>query len=183
MELELLRDIVIIFGLSAAVLFVFHRARMPTIVGFLLTGVLAGPHGLSLIEAGEHVEILAEIGVVLLLFTVGIEISLKDILKLKKYVLVGGSLQVLLTILGVSAIVIANFKEPVGEAVLLGFLISLSSTAIVLRIIQKREEFDSLHGRTTLGILIFQDIAVVPMMLMIPLLPGAVLYRLLAIRL
>ena len=86
----------------------------------------------------------------------------------------GGSLQVILTILAVFAIVVVSLKEPVGEAVLLGFLISLSSTAIVLRIIQKREEFDSLHGRTTLGILIFQDIAVVPMMLMIPLLPGAV---------
>ena len=168
-----MRDIVVIFGLSAAVLFVFHRARVPTIIGFLLTGVLAGPQGLALIKAGEQVEILAEIGVVLLLFTVGMEISLKDILKLKKYVLVGGSLQVFLTVATVFAIM-ANFKEPIGEAVLLGFLVSLSSTAIVLRIIPKREEFDSLHGRTTLGILIFQDIAVVPMMLMIPMLPGAV---------
>jgi len=82
-------------------------------------------------------------------------------------------MQVFLTVAAVFAIM-ANFKEPIGEAVLLGFLVSLSSTAIVLRIIQKREEFDSLHGRTTLGILIFQDIAVVPMMLMIPMLPGAV---------
>ncbi len=173
MDMELLRNIVVIFALSVVVLFIFHRIRAPTIIGFLLTGVLAGPQGLGLIDASEQVSILAEIGVVLLLFTVGIEVSLKDILNLKKYVLVGGSLQVLLTVLAVFMIMV-NLEEPVGEAVLLGFLVSLSSTAIVLRIIQKREEFDSLHGRTTLGILIFQDIAVVPMMLIIPLLPGAV---------
>ena len=173
MELELLKAIVVVIALSVAVLFLFHRLRAPTIVGFLLTGILAGPQGLGLIRASEQVDLLAEMGVILLLFTVGIEVSLKDILKLKKYVLVGGSLQVLLTVLAVFLVTL-YLEEPVGEALLLGFLVSLSSTAIVLRIIQKREEFNSLHGRTTLGILIFQDIAVVPMMLMIPLLPGAV---------
>ncbi|HSD57365.1 MAG TPA: cation:proton antiporter, partial [Methanotrichaceae archaeon] len=155
MELELLRDIVVIFGLSVAVLYVFHRIRAPTIVGFLLTGVLAGPHGLGLIQAVDQVAVMAEIGVILLLFTVGIEVSLKDLLKLKKYVLVGGSLQVLLTILAVF-IILVNLGMPLGEAILMGFLVSLSSTAIVLRIIQKKEEFDSIYGRTTLGILIFQ---------------------------
>jgi len=105
---------------------------------------------------------------------VGIEVSLRDIIQLKKYVLVGGSLQVALTTLAVF-LVMMSLDLPVGTAVLLGLLVSLSSTAIVLRIIQKREEFDSLHGRTTLGILIFQDMAVVPMMLLIPLLPGSTL--------
>jgi CPA2 family monovalent cation:H+ antiporter-2 len=172
MELELLRNIVVVIGLSVAVLFIFHRIRAPTVVGFLITGFLAGPQGLGLIEASEQVKILAEIGVVLLLFTVGIEISLKDILRLKKYVLVGGFLQVSLTILAASLIAF-SLGQPVGQAIMLGFLVSLSSTAIVLSIIQKQEEFDSLYGRTTLGVLIFQDIAVVPLMLMIPLLPGA----------
>ncbi len=143
-------------------------------MGFLLTGILAGPQGLGLISASEQVSLLADIGVVLLLFTVGIEVSLRDIIQLKKYVLVGGSLQVALTTLAVF-LVMMSLDLPVGTAVLLGLLVSLSSTAIVLRIIQKREEFDSLHGRTTLGILIFQDMAVVPMMLLIPLLPGSTL--------
>jgi len=172
MELESLKSIVVVILLAVAVLFMFHRLRAPTIVGFLLTGVLAGPDGLGLIGASEQVDFIAEIGVILLLFTVGIEVSLKDIIKLKKYVLIGGSLQVFLTALFVFLIML-ELGLPVGEAMLLGFLVSLSSTAIVLRIIQKREEFDSLYGRTTLGLLIFQDIAVVPMMLMIPLLPGA----------
>ncbi len=172
MELDLLRNLVVIFGLSVAVLFVFHRIKAPTIVGFLITGILAGPQGLGLIQDVDQVAIIAEIGVILLLFTVGIEVSLKDLLKIKKFVLVGGSLQVILTIAAVFAVLI-NSGMPYGEALLIGFLVSLSSTAIVLRIIQKREEFDSLYGRTTLGILIFQDIAVVPMMLLIPFLPGA----------
>ncbi len=172
MELDLLKDIVLIFVLSVAVLFLFHRIRAPAIVGFLLTGILAGPQGFRLIGASEQVAVLAEIGVVLLLFTIGIEVSLKDLLKIKKYVLVGGSLQVILTILAVFAICF-SIEVPPGEALMLGFLVSLSSTAIVLRIIQKKEQFDSIYGRTTLGILIFQDIAIVPMMLIVPLLPGA----------
>ncbi|NMC09900.1 MAG: potassium transporter KefB [Methanothrix sp.] len=172
MEIGLLKDIVVVFALSVAVLLIFHRIKAPTIVGFLLTGILAGPQGLGFIQASDQVSNLAEIGVVLLLFTVGIEVSLRDLMKLKKYVLVGGSLQVLLTILVVFFILVA-WGESGGEAMLLGFLISLSSTAIVLRIIQKKEQFDSIYGRTTLGILIFQDLAVVPMMLVVPLLPGA----------
>lgn len=173
-ELALLKSIVVVISLSVVVLFIFHRLRAPTIVGFLLTGILAGPQGLGLIRASEQVSLLADIGVVLLLFTVGIEISLKDIIQLKKYVLVGGSLQVLLTALVVFLIML-GLDLPVGTAVLLGFLVSLSSTAIVLRILQKKNEFYSLQGRTTLGILIFQDLAVVPMMLLVPLLPGSTL--------
>lgn len=141
MEIALLKDIVVIFALSVAVLLIFHRLRAPTIVGFLLTGILAGPNGLGLISASEQVSVLAEIGVVLLLFSVGMEISLKDLLKIKKYVLVGGSLQVTLTILAVYAI-LSRMQIPSGEVLILGFLISLSSTAIVLRIIQKKEQFD-----------------------------------------
>ncbi len=171
-ELDLLKSVVVVISLSVAVLFIFHRLRAPTIVGFLLTGILAGPQGLGLIRASEQVSLLSDIGVVLLLFTVGIEVSLKDIVRLKKYVLVGGSLQVLLTALAVFLIML-SLDQPMGTAVLLGLLVSLSSTAIVLRIIQKKEEFYSLHGRTTLGILIFQDMAVVPMMLLVPLLPGS----------
>ena len=171
-ELELLKSVVVVVLLSVAVLFSFHRLHAPTIVGFILTGILAGPQGLGLIGASEQVSLLSEIGVVLLLFTVGIEVSLRDIIRLKKYVLVGGFLQVLLTALAVTLIVLASGLPP-GTAALLGLLVSLSSTAIVLRILQKREEFHSLQGKTILGILIFQDLAVVPMMLLVPLLPGS----------
>ena len=172
MEMPLLNDIVIIFGLSIAIIFICHRLRVPTVVGFLLTGILAGPYGLGLVKAVHEVEILAEVGVVLLLFTIGIEFSLERLLQIKKSVLMGGSIQVLLTIL-VTFIIARQLGQPIGESIFIGFLISLSSTAIVLKLIQERGEVDSPHGRTTLGILIFQDIIIVPMILFAPLLAGA----------
>lgn len=172
MQIPLLSEIVIIFGLSILVLFICYRLRVPTIVGFLLTGIIAGPHGLGLIKAVHEVETLAEIGVVLLLFTIGIEFSLKSLVQVRRSVLLGGSLQVLLTI--IVALVIARlFGQSFGESVFMGFLVSLSSTAIVLKLLQERAEVDSPHGRTSLAILIFQDVVVVPMMLLTPLLAGA----------
>jgi len=172
MEIPLLNDIIIIFGLSIAILFICHRLRVPTVVGFLLTGILAGPYGLGLVKAVHEVEILAEVGVVLLLFTIGIEFSLERMLQIKKSVLMGGTIQVLLTIL-VTFVIARQLGQPIGESIFIGFLISLSSTAIVLKLIQERGEVDSPHGRTTLGILIFQDIIIVPMILFAPLLAGA----------
>jgi len=172
MEIPLLNDIVIIFGLSIAILFICHQLRVPAIVGFLLTGILAGPYGLGLVKAVHEVEILAEVGVVLLLFTIGIEFSLARLLQIKKSVLIGGSIQVLLTLL-VTFVIARQLGQPIGESIFMGFLISLSSTAIVLKLIQERAEVDSPHGRTTLGILIFQDIIIIPMILVTPLLAGA----------
>jgi len=172
MNLPLLNDIVIIFGLSVCVVFICHRIQVPAIVGFLLTGILAGPHGLGLVKAVHEVEILAEVGVVLLLFTIGIEFSLKTLLQIKKSVLVGGSLQLILTLL-VAYFIAQQTSFQVGESIFIGLLIALSSTAIVLKLLQERGEIDSPHGRTSLAILIFQDVAVVPMMLFTPLLAGA----------
>lgn len=172
MEIPILKDILIIFALSTVVLFIFHRLRIPVVVGFLLTGLLAGPHGLGLVEAVHQVQILAEIGVVLLLFTIGIEFSLDQLLQIKRSVLIGGSLQVSLTFLaGVGAALLYGLTP--GSAVFVGFLVSLSSTAIVLKILQERAEIDTPQGKITLGILIFQDIIIVPMMLLTPLLAGA----------
>ncbi len=172
MEIPLLNDIVIIFGLSIVILFICHRIHVPSIVGFLLTGILAGPYGLGLVKAVHEVEILAQVGVMLLLFTIGIEFSLERLLQIKKSVLMGGPIQVSLTLL-IAFLIARQIGQPLGESIFIGFLISLSSTAIVLKIIQERAEVDTPHGRTTLGILIFQDIIIVPMILVTPLLAGA----------
>jgi len=171
MEIQLLKDIVAILALAMLVILVFHQMRVPVTVGFLLTGVIAGPHGLGLISAVHEVEILAEIGVVLLLFTIGLEFSLKKLLKIKKAVLLGGSSQVILTILATAGIV-GLFGFSANKAVFFGFLVSLSSTAIVLKVLQQRAEIDSPHGQTSLAILIFQDIIIVPMILLTPILAG-----------
>jgi len=171
MEIPLLTDIVIIFIISVGVIYFFHRLRVPVIVGFLLTGIVAGPHGLKLVNALHEVEILAEIGVVLLLFTIGIEFSLRSLLRIKKYVLLGGFLQVILTCGGAFAVTyLLDFTVP--QAVFAGFLIALSSTAIVLKTIQERSEINSPQGRVQLAILIFQDIVIVPMILLTPIIAG-----------
>jgi len=172
MEIHLLNDILIIFGLSIAVLFVCHRLRVPAIVGYLVTGVIAGPHGLEFIGGVREVEILAEIGVILLLFTIGIEFSLKSLLQIKRLVLIGGPLQVLLTLCATFGIAM-HIGQTLSKSIFMGFLISLSSTAIVLKLFQERAEVDSPHGRIALSILIFQDIIIVPMILLTPLLAGS----------
>ncbi|MEA1971228.1 MAG: cation:proton antiporter [Thermodesulfobacteriota bacterium] len=172
MEIPLLNDVVVIFGLAIAVLFICHRLRVPTVVGFLLTGIFVGPYGFGLVKAVHEVEIFAEIGIVLLLFTIGIEFSFERLLQIRKSVLMGGSLQVLLTFLA-TLFIARQFGQAFGEAIFIGFLVALSSTAIVLKLLQERAEVDSPHGRTTLGILIFQDIIIVPMILVTPLLTGA----------
>ena len=171
MEVALFKDVLVIFSLAIGVLLVCQRLNLPTVVGFLLTGILAGPYGFGLISAIEEVEVLAEIGVMLLLFTIGVEFSLKEFMRMKKSVVLGGSLQVILTFL-VSFAIATRLDRPFNEAVFMGFFISLSSTAIVLKILQEKVEFDSPHGRMALAVLIFQDIAVVPMMLFTPLLTG-----------
>ena len=171
MEIQLLKDIVIIVGLSILVIYICHRIRVPAIVGFLFTGILAGPHGLGLVKAVHEVEILAEIGVVLLLFTIGIEFSLRNLLQIRRSILIGGSLQVLLTVL-VAFLIARQAGQPFGQSIFIGFLVSLSSTAIVLKLMQERAEVDSPHGRTALAILIFQDVIIVPMILITPLLAG-----------
>ncbi len=171
MEIPILYDLIIVYGLAIGVIFVCHKLGIPPLVGFILTGVLSGPQALGLIKAVHEVEVLAEIGVVLLLFTIGIEFSFAKLLQLRRTVLIGGPVQVALT--GLFFFLLSwNLGHSPGGAIFVGFLMSLSSTAIVLKVLQSRAEVDTPHGNTTLGILIFQDMIVVPMMLFTPLVAG-----------
>lgn len=167
----LLQDLLLLLLASVPIVFIFRRLRLPTIVGFMITGVLIGPHGLGFIRNVEAIEVLAEIGVALLLFTIGLEFSLRRLLDMKRLVLVGGGLQVISTTLVVTGIAYL-LGRPVNEAVFFGFLLALSSTAIVLKSYIDRAEIDAPHGRAGVGILLFQDLSIVPMMLMIPILSG-----------
>lgn len=171
MELTLLSEILKVFGLSVAVIYLCHKVRIPPIVGFLITGVIAGPYGLGLVNAVHEVEILAEVGVVLLLFTIGLELSIGELVRLRKSVLLGGGGQVLFSIIAFGTMAYA-LGQSISHSVFVGFLAALSSTAIVLKIFQQRAEMDSVHGRISLSILIFQDLVIVPMMLVIPFLAG-----------
>jgi monovalent cation:H+ antiporter-2, CPA2 family len=167
MEIPILKDIVTIFALSIVVLLICRPLKIPSVVGFLITGVVCGPHGLGLINAVDQVEVLSEIGVILLLFTIGLEFSLTHLWEMKKLVLVGGLLQVIITVL-VTAGVAVLLKVPLGQAVFFGFLVSLSSTAILLKVLQEKGQVETVHGKSIIAILILQDIVIVPMMLITP---------------
>ncbi len=171
MESFIIGELALIFGLAIVILYLCHRLHVPTIVGFLFTGMLVGPHGFGFIKGLSEVEILAEIGIILLLFAIGVEMSLKDLWKIKRGVLLGGSFQVILTTI-FAVIVATRIGFSVNESIFMGFLLSLSSTAIVLKLFQKRAELHSAHGRLCLAILLFQDIIVVPMLLVTPYLAG-----------
>jgi len=171
MELPLLPDIVIILGSSVLIILLFQKLKLPSILGFLLTGILVGPHGLNLIKAIHQVELLAEIGIIFLLFVIGIEFSLKGLASIKRTVLTGGLLQVGGTI-GFVALFSYLLGLSLQSAVFMGFLLSMSSTAIVLKMLQEKGELTAPHGRVSIAILIFQDIIVVLMMLLTPLLAG-----------
>ena len=171
MHIPLLQDILILLGSSVLIVFLLHRLKLPSITGFLLTGIIIGPYGLTLIKAVHEVEVLSEIGVILLLFVIGMELSLKQLATIRKTVFVGGFLQVSLTV-AVAGLIYYTFGYPWNESLFVGFLFSLSSTAIVLKTLQDRQEISAPHARNALAILIFQDIIVVPMMLITPLIAG-----------
>jgi len=172
MEFGLLKDIVLLLGLALFTLILFRQFRVPSIIGFLATGIIAGPHALGFVNNIHEVEQMAEIGVVLLLFTIGIEFSLKELLRIRHLVLWGGGIQVGLTI-GLVAVVSLLIGFTPAQSVFFGFLVSLSSTAILMKLLMDAGEMDTPHGKAALGILIFQDLCVVPLMLFVPFLGGA----------
>lgn len=173
MDFNILKDIVIIFGLSTLVNFLFTKIKVPTIIGYLVTGIIAGPNLLGLIQQPHEIDLMAEIGVIILMFTIGLEFSLNHLMKIRKIVFFGGFLQLILTT-GVTLLAAKLYNMSWNSAVFIGFLTALSSTAVVLKMLQDRSELSSNYGRTVLGILIFQDIILIPLLLFTPLLGGDV---------
>lgn len=173
-EFDFLKSLEIIFIASALVVFLLHKLKIPSLVGFLVAGVIIGPHGVGIVQDTHAVEMMAEIGVILLLFTVGIEFSMAKLVSMRKAVLAGGGVQVFLTI-ALSAVAAYFATGHTNKSLFFGFLIALSSTAIVLKILSEKGETDSPHGRLMVGVLIFQDLCVVPLMLLVPVLSGDVI--------
>ncbi|MBP7585764.1 MAG: cation:proton antiporter [Spirochaetes bacterium] len=172
MQNLLLINITLIFAVSIPVLFFFLKLRLPSILGFLITGLVLGPFGLGLIQTIREVEILAEIGVVLLLFTIGIEFSVSNLQRIIRSVLVAGTFQLVVTTAVMFLIALA-LGYTGKKSLFFGFLAVLSSTAIVFKLLQERAELGSPHGMTTAAILIFQDLMVVPLILIVPYLSDA----------
>jgi CPA2 family monovalent cation:H+ antiporter-2 len=171
-QIPLLTELTIIAAIAVAVTVFLHRLKLPTVAGLLVAGAVMGPFGLKLIRNVHSIEMLAEIGVVLLLFTIGLEFSLERLRHIFRQVAFGGVLQVGLTTLGVAVVaILSGLSTPKG--IFYGFVFALSSTAIVLRALSERQELDAPHGRFIVGTLIFQDLCVVPMVLVVPLLASS----------
>ncbi|MCX7678657.1 MAG: cation:proton antiporter [Spirochaetes bacterium] len=167
MENTTLINITIIFAVSLPVLYLFLRLNLPSLLAFLCAGIALGPYGLGIIKSISEVNVLAEIGVVLLLFTIGIEFSLSNLQKIKRSVIIAGSVQMLSTI-AIGFSISSAFGYSPKKALFFGFLVVMSSTAIVFKLLQERAELESPHGMNAAAILIFQDLMVVPLILIIP---------------
>ncbi|TFG93914.1 MAG: hypothetical protein E4H11_07770, partial [Myxococcales bacterium] len=163
------RELLILIAVATAGAALFERLRLPSVVSFLLMGALIGPGGLALVADPERVRHLAELGVVFLLFEVGLELPLDRVRLLWRRALAAGGLQVLTTVAIVSALGLAVGWTP-PAALVMGGLVAMSSTAVVMRLLAERDEIDAPHGQMAVGILLFQDLCIVPFLLFVPLL-------------
>ncbi len=174
MELDhFLHQAVVVLGAAVVVLLASHRLRVPPLVALLLTGLAVGPSGAGLVSDAEAIHVLAEIGVVLLLFVIGLELPFGRLKEIRRPFLIGGSIQAVLTT-AIGATTASLFGLGPGPALFFGFVLTLSSTAIVLKLYGDRRETQSPHGRLALAILIFQDFLIVPMIVLTPVLSGEV---------
>jgi CPA2 family monovalent cation:H+ antiporter-2 len=164
-----LDQLALVGAVAVLVAIVLARVRLPTVAGFLVAGALVGPYGFSLVSSTELIEVLAEIGVVFLLFSIGLEFSIAKLRSMARAVVIGGGVQVGLTI-AATAVVAIELGRSAPEAAFYGFVFALSSTAIVLRELAARRELNAPHGRFVVGALVFQDLCVVPMVLVVPVL-------------
>lgn len=164
---HLAESILLVIGVSIVIVALFQRLRLSSVVGFILTGVLIGPYGLGWVEEAEAIKLLADLGVALLLFSLGVEFSIDRLIQLRHYVLQAGIAQVGLTTV-FSALGAGLLGFDFAQAIALGMIISLSSTAVGVKILKQREELDSTHGRFAVGVLLFQDIMAPIFMAVLP---------------
>lgn len=163
---DILFQILVLLGSALVLGMLFERLHQSAILGYMLAGTLMGPHVLDVIHSDSGMPVIAELGVSLLLFAIGLEFSAKRLIKMGRIALLGGTLQVCLT-LGIGAGVALAFGNKGMVSIAIGAMVALSSTACVLRVLIDRAELDSVHGRASLGILLLQDVSVVPLVLLV----------------
>ena len=169
--LKFFHQLIIILGFSIPVIYIFNKIKLPSIIGFLITGIIIGPFGLKLINDIGGIQLMADIGVAFLLFTIGIEIRLSRFLKNLSEILLTGGMQILCTFIVGLAIGLA-MQLSIGQSVFIGFILVHSSSALILKILKDRDDENSPQGKISIGVILFQDVMVVPMMLLIPFLVG-----------
>jgi CPA2 family monovalent cation:H+ antiporter-2 len=168
----LLEELVLVYALALVLLLIGARLRVPSIVALIAAGVIAGPAGIGLVRAQEDVDLLSEIGVALLLFTAGLEFSLNELRRMWRSIVPAGLAQIGLTVLVTAAVVAITSSGSITRLVIVGLFIALSSTAVVLKELARRNQLHSPHGRLTIGILLLQDIVVIAILATVPALLG-----------
>jgi CPA2 family monovalent cation:H+ antiporter-2 len=169
---SLLADLVLTYAIALVLVVTLARLRVPSIVAFILAGVVAGPGVTRIISTPEEVEMLAEIGIILLLFTVGLDFSLAAIKQIWRTIVAAGAMQMVGTAVLAGLVLALAGHLPFTLALFIGLFVALSSTAIVLKGLAERNELASPHGRLTIGILLLQDLAIVVLLLLVPILSG-----------
>ncbi len=167
MNILLLQNMSVILITAVIVLLIFNKLKLPTMIGLFITGIVLG----HVVNDTSIISTLSELGVIFLLFIIGLEFSAEKFSAIKNYALIGGILQVVLTTVLITLLGLV-LGLSLNSAIFLGFLVAFSSTAIVMKVMQQRHITHSIQGRVTLGILIFQDIAVIIVILITPLLGG-----------
>jgi len=161
---------IIIFTILISILLnlLLRRFQIPTIIGYIATGTIIA-YGFGLYDAVHSYELkeIAEFGVVFLMFTIGLEFSIKQLIRMKKEVFLYGGMQVFISALFFTFVAIILFDIETKSAIIIGFALALSSTAIVLKLLNESGDINKEYGRKVLGVLLFQDIAVIPILLMI----------------
>lgn len=165
-----LLQLVVLFGSGALIAMIFHHLRIPSLVGFIAAGALVGPHGIGLLTGGSEVAFLSELGMVFLMFSIGAEFSWARMKSMRRTFLGWGTIQVVGTTLLATALLTTTLQMPVPKALAIAFMISMSSTAIVLGLLTNARQLETVHGNALVGVLLFQDLAFIPMVLVMPLL-------------
>jgi monovalent cation:H+ antiporter-2, CPA2 family len=169
---SLLPELVLTYALALVLILALARLRIPPIVSFIIAGTIAGPTGAGIVRTQEDVNLLADLGIVLLLFTVGLEFSLNEIQRIWRAVVFGGMLQIGATAAAIMLLVLVGMHGSWRAGIFIGLFAALSSTAIVLRELSSRNQLDAPHGRLMVGILLFQDLCIVALLLLVPILSG-----------
>lgn len=167
MSFGILEFILLLLAAAVLVVVVFRLLRLPALLGYLLLGIAIGPHAIGLVPENEGIRHLAEFGIVFLMFTIGLEFSLPKLLTMRRVVFGLGAAQVLATVLICIGATLA-LGQGWRTGVVLGGILAMSSTAILAKMLAERLEINSAHGRQIIGILLFQDLAVVPFLILFP---------------
>jgi CPA2 family monovalent cation:H+ antiporter-2 len=169
----LLQELVLAYALAVVLLLVAARLRLPSIVALIVAGVIAGPRGFGLVQSQQNVDLMAEVGVALLLFTAGLEFSLTELRRVWRRIVPGGLAQVAITAVAAGGVVAVVFGGSFTRIAVVGLFVALSSTAVVLKELSRRNLLHSPHGRLAIGVLLLQDVVVIAVLASAPTLLGS----------